>query len=301
MNRFLLAFAFCFSIVQGRGDEGREALGRGTESHSSCTAQSSLPDARMIASHPSSPVPSPSLSDTSALQLIHVFVALCDNDSQGIVPVSKKVGNGNDPANNLYWGWGYGVKTFFSKSDDWELLATVKNPANEILERCAWKHRRYNTILVADAWKGARIKNCTIKFLDNASGNLRDTVTVDVHGKTQTLLLGKAELVCYVGHDGLMDFSLTPPKNKDGAKKDVMILACASRIYFREAIQSAGANPVLWTTNLMGPEAYTLKAAIDGWLLHETGEQIRVRAAKAYDQYVKCGYKGAYNLFATGF
>ena len=35
-------------------------------------------------------------------KIIHVFVALCDNDSQGIVPVPKKIGNGNDPDNNLY-------------------------------------------------------------------------------------------------------------------------------------------------------------------------------------------------------
>ena len=52
-------------------------------------------------------------------KLIHVHVALCDNDSQGIVPVPKKIGNGNDPGNNLYWGCGYGVRTFFTNSSDW--------------------------------------------------------------------------------------------------------------------------------------------------------------------------------------
>ena len=39
-----------------------------------------------------------------AIKSIHVFVALCDNQSQGIVPVPKQLGNGNDPGNNLYWG-----------------------------------------------------------------------------------------------------------------------------------------------------------------------------------------------------
>lgn len=241
-------------------------------------------------------------SPDSALRLIHVLVALCDNDSQGIVPVPKKIGNGNDPANNLYWGCGYGVKTFFTNSDDWQLLKTVKNPATDVLERCVWKHRRYNCILVADAYRGARIKNCTVNFLQNASGNFSDTVSVIVQQKPMLLLVGKAQLVSYVGHDGLMDFSIyDPPKQKDGAAKDVMILACASRLYFKDAIRTAGANPVLWTTNLMGPEAYTLKAAIDGWLLHESGEQIRQRAAEAYNKYTKCGMKGALNLFASGF
>ncbi len=238
----------------------------------------------------------------STLRLIHVYVALCDNDSQGIVPVSKRMGNGNDPNNNLYWGNGYGVRTFFNASDDWRLLTTIKNPSTHVLERCIWKHRRYNCIMVADAYRGARIKPCTIDFLQSASGNCVDTVSVNDNGSAMTLLLRQAHLVCYVGHDGLMDFEITnPPKNKDGASKDVFILACASKMYFKDVITIAGANPVLWTTNLLGHEAYVLKAGIDGWLLHETGDQICVRAAKAYDQYVHCGYGGARRLFTSGF
>ncbi|WP_316785612.1 hypothetical protein [Pedobacter frigiditerrae] len=42
--------------------------------------------------------------DTST-KTIHVFVALCDNKYQGIVPVPKAIGNGQDPDNNLYWGY----------------------------------------------------------------------------------------------------------------------------------------------------------------------------------------------------
>ncbi|RZL42005.1 MAG: hypothetical protein EOP00_23985, partial [Pedobacter sp.] len=53
---------------------------------------------------------------------IHVFVALCDNKYQGIVPVPKAIGNGQDPANNLYWGCAYGIKGYFKKSKEWKLL-----------------------------------------------------------------------------------------------------------------------------------------------------------------------------------
>ena len=48
-----------------------------------------------------------------ASRTVHVFVALADNQSQGIVPVPAKIGNGEDPENNLYWGSAYGIKTFF--------------------------------------------------------------------------------------------------------------------------------------------------------------------------------------------
>ena len=49
---------------------------------------------------------------------IHVYVALCDNKNQGIVPVSKTLGNGQNPTTNLYWGAAYGIRTFFDRSNN---------------------------------------------------------------------------------------------------------------------------------------------------------------------------------------
>ena len=54
-------------------------------------------------------------------RVVHVFVALADNQHQGIVPVPPALGNGSDPQHNLYWGAAYGVKTFFKASDEWQL------------------------------------------------------------------------------------------------------------------------------------------------------------------------------------
>ena len=36
------------------------------------------------------------------VRTIHVFVDLCDNEHQGVVPVPEILGNGDDPANNLF-------------------------------------------------------------------------------------------------------------------------------------------------------------------------------------------------------
>ena len=44
--------------------------------------------------------------------VVHVSVALCDNASQGIVPVPAAIGDGNAPRTNLYWGASLGVKTW---------------------------------------------------------------------------------------------------------------------------------------------------------------------------------------------
>ena len=62
--------------------------------------------------------------------VVHVFVALCDNRNQGIIPVPAALGNGQDPEKNLYWGAMYGVRGFLSRSSDWKAVdASPSKPA----------------------------------------------------------------------------------------------------------------------------------------------------------------------------
>jgi len=239
----------------------------------------------------------------NAMPVIHVFVALCDNVNQGIVPVPARLGNGEDPANNLYWGAAFGVKTFFSKSKDWKLVASIPDPQPAIIERVVFKHRREPTVLVADAYRGSRIKQATIDFLEAASGSAGESIQLNADAAPLAFhIAGSARLLAYVGHDGLMDFSLPHfPRQKDEERRDAVILACASKHYFAAPLKQTGAMPLLWTTNLMAPEAYVLEKVVEGWIKKESGEQIRTRAAQVYHQYQRCGIKGALNLFATGY
>src|SRR5215510_8669695 len=94
----------------------------------------------------------PEKAAVNSVPVIHVFVALADNVNQGIVPVSASLGNGDNAATNLYWGAAFGVRTFFSRNKDWELISVVPNPSARILERCVFKHRRASVLLVADAY-----------------------------------------------------------------------------------------------------------------------------------------------------
>jgi hypothetical protein len=239
-------------------------------------------------------------TDPYAGRVAYVIVALCDNVNQGIVPVAPSLGNGEDPARNLYWGARFGVKTHFNASREWRAVATVENPSPKVLERVIYKHKTLNAYLVADAYRGAEIKQATADFFNVASGNLNPTF--EDEGKTYGLGRGAAaHLVAYVGHDGLMDFQLpTLPKRRDDVSRDAVILACISKKYFAAGLMETGAHPLVWTTNLMAPEAYVLKAALDGWLAGEDGESVRQRTAKAYDKYQNCGLKAAQGLFATG-
>ncbi|MHC4324447.1 MAG: hypothetical protein ACYSUX_09260 [Planctomycetota bacterium] len=229
------------------------------------------------------------------IRTIHVIVALCDNDSQGIVPVPKSLGNGDDPHNNLYWGALYGTKSFIKKSRDWKLVETKKKVNEKILERIIFRHTSANVYLVADAYRGKNIKSAVECFLNAAVGNNARIVEFD---DVKIPIGGNANMVAYIGHNGLMDFEVDPiKKTRDGHANDAIVLACKSKPYFAPFLSKIGSRSVLLTTGFMAPEAYTLEAALAGWIAGENGKQIRERAAQAYHKYQKCGIKGARRLF----
>jgi hypothetical protein len=235
---------------------------------------------------------------------VHVFVALADNVNQGIVPVPARLGNGLDPEHNLYWGAAGGVKTYFARSADWRLISQPPGPKPEILERCVFKHRTANVYLVADAYRGDRIRVAIIDFLQAAAGANPEKISVRAPPTEPDAAIpagGDASLVAYIGHDGFMDFHLRSlPRQANATPREAIILACISKTYFAEPLRATGAHPLLWTTGLMAPEAYTLKSALDGWIRNEAPLQIRERAAAAYDRYQKCGIKGARRLLVSG-
>lgn len=250
----------------------------------------------------SSPAKTKELARSNAFPVIHTFVALCDNVNQGIVPVPASLGNGDSAGTNLYWGAAFGVKTFFKKSKDWELVYEQQTLGPVILERCVFRHKRRNAFMVADAYRGKEIARAIRDFLQAAAGFPGDTLEISNQGEAIQLHAGgSAELVAYVGHNGLMDFSLdSAPQANDEKRRDAIILACASKSYFSKPLKLAGAEPLLWTTNLMAPEAYILAAAVDAWIKENTAEEVRQQAAKAYHQYQNCGLSAANRLFATG-
>lgn len=234
--------------------------------------------------------------DTSG-KCVHVYVALCDNKYQGIVPVPAAIGNGQDHNNNLYWGCNAGIRTYFKKSKEW-LLVKKYRLDNLRPERLIFKHRMKNFYLVADAYDGRYIRQCTIDFLRSCAGLVKDTLHVNgailgIHGN--------AKLVSYIGHDGLMDFSLTERfQNTDSVSRDAIILACKSKKYFSPLLASTKSNPLVWTTGLMCPEAYTLHDALSSYVRNESTQKVRANAAKAYARNQKCSEKAAANLLVSG-
>jgi hypothetical protein len=235
----------------------------------------------------------------SPFRTVHVYVALCDNKYQGIVPVPAFLGNGQDPKSNLYWGAAAGVKTFFRrKQSEWELVTAKANPSEMVLERLLFRHKTKPVYMLADAYDGQYIRQTTIDFLKASSGARHEQV---IHLKDTLVFGGASNLVSYIGHDGLMDFSLDETFGAvNDQKRDAIILACYSKSYFSSKLKVSGAAPLVWTTGLMAPEAYTLHDALGAWVNGKGAPEVRTAAAKAYAKYQKCSLKAAQNLLVTG-
>lgn len=233
---------------------------------------------------------------SGSIKTAHIFVALCDNKNQGIVPVPEALGNGQDPANNLYWGALYGVKTYFKKSADWEFVKSFKNPEKNILERVIFRHKTTGTVVIADAWDGAFMKETITSYFRALSGTIKDSIEVD---GSFIPLKGSCDLIAFVGHNGLMEFRLSSyPENKDSKTRDAIILACLSKRDFSPGVEAAKGNALLWTTGLMAPEAYIIEAALSAWANGKSSD-IPLKAAEAYSKYQKCSLSAAKRLLVA--
>ncbi|ANM32377.1 hypothetical protein ABI59_19830 [Acidobacteria bacterium Mor1] len=236
--------------------------------------------------------------------VVHAIVALCDNENQGIVPVPEQLGNGLDPASNLYWGALYGLRTHMKKAG-WTRTPVDPPEGGDVLERIVLsrtltrKGKAVDVHIVADAWRGDRMEQALGAYLAISSG--RDSEVVQLPRGEQRLDLhagGDAHLLVWVGHNGLMDHTIRRVARYPQAKPRAgMVLACLSKEYFTEHFRDVGVHPVLLTTGLMAPEAYTLDAAIRGWVESGDTERVLDQAGAAYHAYQKCGERAARRLF----
>ncbi|MGK0189364.1 MAG: hypothetical protein ACI9R3_005181 [Verrucomicrobiales bacterium] len=231
---------------------------------------------------------------------IHVFVALCDNATQAIAPVNARIGNGDDPDNNLYWGCSDGLPKYFRKRAEWKLLRKEKDITADILRRVLFRHQKTGALLVADAYRGSGMRLCLNDFLYAAAGNYIAPVQLDTSNADSPMIPfgGASDVVAFIGHNGLMEHKLDEPKVIDiKRKRDAIVLSCRSHLHFYDLLRRNGARPILTTQQLMYPGAFALHAALEGWLKNENLAQLRIRAGKAMASNQKISEKAATRIF----
>ncbi|NUF49453.1 MULTISPECIES: hypothetical protein [unclassified Gilliamella] len=241
-------------------------------------------------------------------KVIHVLVALCDNKYQKIAPVPKAIGNGQDPKNNLYWGAAYGFKTYFAKQKEWQVIQINKPSKGKILEEIIYKHQHQDVYIVAQAYDGKYIDDTVDDFLTYSAGKKNQLYLL---GDKKIIAGGKADLVIYIGHDSLMEWSwrkylpdslrwdtLSKEQQEKQKSRYAAVFACKSQQYFTPPLSRLGITPLILTMHRMAPEAYSVYAMIDSWLKGESKEAIRLKVATAYSQYQRLN-KPALQMFTT--
>lgn len=215
----------------------------------------------------------------AAPKQVRVFVALCDNKTQGIVPVGAKIGNGDDPDANLYWGCSDGFGAYFRRSKQWKVTRSEHDVSETILRRLTLKHAAGDIDLIAEAYRGSEMRKCLEDFERTASSDEYD-------------------LVAFIGHNGLMDFALPGPAKIGENDTEVVVLGCLSERYFGDRLRAAGCRPILMTRQLMYPGSFLLHAAIEKWKSGGSPADIRMAAAAAYASNQKISVRAAAGVFA---
>ncbi len=212
---------------------------------------------------------------------IGVYVALCDNVHQGIVPVPKAVGDGDDPDHNLYWGCAEGFMGVFGKCPNWKKEPTINLSSPDVLRTHSCRHVSGKAALTAFAYRGSAIEQCLKDF-------------------KAAICQGKFDLVVYLGHNGLMDFYLPGTAPEAGRKKtpECMVMCCMSQRYFCKHIEFMQATPILLTTSLMYPGSFILRDVLEEWIKNSGIKAYRAAAGRAYAANQKIPLKAATGVFA---
>ncbi len=218
-----------------------------------------------------------------------VIISLADNQNQGIVPIKASLGDGQDAKSNLYWGALYGAKTHFRRKESWS-QTSLDSDNSDVLESFELKHVAHPASkILFEAWDGAK-QNLAVKAY---LGDLRDEKSPN-------------DLVCFVGHNALMDLfianvpalKITKATNVDRRRKGTVI-ACRSAPYFEPHHESLGVESYVMTNGLMAPEAYVLEGFLKAWLNGDNANQARSGAAAQYAKYQKIPLRNANWLFGV--
>lgn len=240
--------------------------------------------------------------DSGEFLTVHIFVPLCDNEHQGIVPTSASIGNGMDARRNLYWGTSKGMKRFFRELPDWKMILAKENVNENVLDRAIFEKKFTNKAkvrVIMDAYRGDRMKLCLEDYFKALAGTTMDSVLIN--DSMVVPAYGHADLIIFNGHNGLMDEDPRSFSNVDSRPKDAVAIACISKSYFKSYWEDSGSYPLVMTTGLMYPGAFCTEFIINDWAMLKDAESCRAAAGKAYYKYKpKSGPNGSNNLFCTG-
>lgn len=229
--------------------------------------------------------------------VVQVHVPLCE---QTILACGNlKLGDGEAPDTNLYWATSPGFGRYFGKRGrGWTLAldsdgTAITNPdvldlrvyRKTIAASRGWQRRgapkRFDVVIVAQAWRGTTIDAALATYARELSG--QHPVTITLADGTTVEAGGAARLVAYVGHNRLMDLDAAYAWPTPGTEvRGAIAIACHTAAYMQPVVPGPTRVPLLFVRDYLFSNAGPLEGAVLGFAGGGGYPAIREQAAAAY-------------------
>lgn len=228
--------------------------------------------------------------------VVQIHAPLCEKT---IIPCGNdKLGDGDNPATNLYWSTSPGFgKWFARKGGGWKKVLDQKAGdtgdddvlavhvyTRTIAAAKAWvakgAPKKFSVFVVVHGWRGTAIDRALTAYAREVSG--LDPRTITLPDGTTLSAGGDAQLVAYSGHNRLMDLSdfswPAPASSAHGA----IAVACMTADYMEDEVPAPTRVPLLMTRDFLFANAAPVEAVVLAFARGKGYAAMRKDAATAY-------------------
>jgi len=227
-----------------------------------------------------------------------IYVALCDNDSQGIVKVrNRRICRGDDPDRNLYWAAAGGLAATL-RAARWQRVLLERFDTGELAVKAVWRKRlspsgmlrsrgvteTFDAYILGLGYRGAEIRKAMVGYLEAVNGDRTLQVCAD---GAQLVGGGASHLVGYIGHDYFYDVDDPQPlwalrEGVSTLQKGTFALSCTGHRLIRPAIRRLNAHILMLNRSLGFPGAWTAEALVTGIAAGRPARALYRSAASAF-------------------
>jgi hypothetical protein len=209
--------------------------------------------------------------------------------------------DGTNPKSNVYWGAGYGLKTYFKRYDNWKVIYQKDSISEFVAERVVFAKTFVNkaqVYLIADAYFGYGMEFCLNDYFSAIWEENTDSVNILDKAIPAN---GNADLIVFNGHNGLLDYEIVLKNRKCVIQKETAIICCGSYCNFIDKIKLYHTFPLIRTLDAITAEACILTSIIEPWEMLKSDEEIRQNVMRKYISIHHCSNEDADRIFVTGF
>lgn len=214
---------------------------------------------------------------------VKLFVALCDNDSQGIVPVKNpRICDGDAPRRNLYWATSGGLQAYLDRNGWKRARYEERGDGAVVRVHARWRKSvfaggalrergvrgRVGVEIEALAYRGLEIRRAMEDYLKASRASVDDE---------------PAHVLGYIGHNYLLDGPVdVAPAVAHVPARGAFALACLGTGTISTRLNAPGLAVLLHNRGLTYPGAWTVGGIVRGLAEGHSPRDIHRLAARYF-------------------